>query len=434
MRTILKRFTGSTLVRGSLLVFIASNAANFGNFLYNILMGRFLGPEKYSELGALLSVLVLTGVPLSILSLLIVKMVSSYWGKKDIRRIYSLYKVLTPKLFFVGLVAGIIMVVLIPWLSGFLHLPDYTPLIIITLYMTISFPSALNRSILNGSLYFSLLTVNSLIEIVTKVILSVILVINNFGVAGALLGLLLASMGRYLLATWEFKFIIWKEKYSIRKTETGLMVETFWPVLLVTLMMTSFFTIDIILIRHFFTPLEAGEYVALSTIGRIIYYAVGPVISVMFPLISSRISNGTAYILPLLGTLLMSLLISTGLMFLFFLFPANIMTLLFGGKYALVSSYLGLFSFFISIYSLNSILTHFLLSISYYKPILWLFLISFTQIIGIFLFHSSIGMVIWVNILTSLFYLAIVSIFVIHKEYRMVTLIYKKIKKQEYSL
>jgi O-antigen/teichoic acid export membrane protein len=227
----------------------------------------------------------------------------------------------------------------------------------------------------------------------------------------------------------EFKFIIWKEKYTLKKIETGLMVKTFWPVFFVTLSLTSFFTMDVILTRHFLTPFESGEYVALSTIGRIIYYAVGPIIAVMFPLISSRISNGTAYILPLLGTLITSLLISTGIMFLFFLFHADVMSFLFGGKYTLASHYLGLFSFFISIYTLNSILTHFLLSISYYKPIIWLFLISASQAVGIFLFHNSISDVIWVNILTSLFYLVIVTTFVVRKEFKTVAVLYRKIRR-----
>lgn len=416
---LLNRFRKSQLIRGSLLIFFANNTVNFGNFLYNLLMGRFLGPEKYSELGALLSLLVLAGVPLSILSLLIVKIVSSYWGKKDLARIYSLYCVLTPKLFLVGIIASVVMVILLPFLSGFLHLSSYLPLVIITLYMSFSFPSVLNRSIFSGSLYFSLLTINSIIEMCTKLILSVILVMNSFGVVGALLGPLLASVARYILAVWELKYIIWKERYPVGKLDSGLMIKTFRPVFLVTLSLTSFFTMDIILVRHFFLPWVAGEYVALSTVGKIIFYAIGPIISVMFPLITNRVHKGDDYILPLLGTLVMTLLLSVGGAFFFLLFPDLVINILYGDRYTMAATYLGHFSFFMILYSLNSVLTYFLLSVSYYKPIALLFLVSLAQIVMIWIKHETILTVIWINIGVSFIYFLLVSWFVWKRENRI---------------
>jgi len=171
-------------------------------------------------------------------------------------------------------------------------------------------------------------------------------------------------------------------------------------------------------VRHFFPADISGEYVALSTMGKIIYYGVGPVISVMFPVISTRVISGLPYILPLLGTLVMSLGLSVILIFAYFLFPRFIVGILFGSKFYGVVPYLGLFSFFIAIYSLDSILTYYLLSISYYRPVFLLFPIALLQGILILIFHSSLTEVIWVNIASSLLYLVIILFFVIKKEYR----------------
>ena len=56
---LVRRIYFSQLVRGSLFVFIAGNFASFGNFLYNLAMGRMLSPANYGELEAVLSLSVL---------------------------------------------------------------------------------------------------------------------------------------------------------------------------------------------------------------------------------------------------------------------------------------------------------------------------------------------------------------------------------------
>lgn len=427
----LKRLRGSTLVKGSLLIFIANNAVNFGNFLYNLFMGRFLGPEKYGELGAVLSILILVGVPLGILSLLITKIVSGFWGKRDLSQIYALYALLVPKLLLTGSAVGILLIVIQPFIAEFLHLESNLPILLIAGYLTFSFVATLNRSVLHGALKFPLITVNSLVEILTKLIIAVSLVLLNFGVTGALSGVLSGAAVSLIFTMIELRVLFRKViKSEVKKMEISMLINSFIPVLFVSLSLTSFFTIDVILVRHFFSSFTAGEYTALSTVGRISYYAAGPAIAVMFPLISGRAARGVTYILPLLGTLVFVLLVSSGLVFINFLFPRAVMSLLYGAKYSSLSSLLGIYSFFITIYAVNSVLTYFLLSVSFYKPLILLFLISMSQGIAILFFHNSISDVIWVNIITGLIYFATVLIFTVKKEYIVIGRILRKVNPQ----
>ncbi|MBI4991390.1 oligosaccharide flippase family protein [Candidatus Gottesmanbacteria bacterium] len=414
--SILRRITTSQLVRGSLLIFIGTNIGNFINFLFNLAIGRLLGPAKYGDLGALVSSSVLFGVPLGILSLFIIKVVSSYWGKRDKGKILALQSYLTPKLFFISVAVSVVLLIITPTVGQFLNLDSFIPFILIALSFVLSGPATLNRSVLQGVLAFSYTSINGVVEVTLKLIISVILVILNFGLVGALLGFLLSGIVGYLLTVVELKIIfkgVSQEKNSLLSWD---IVKTFIPVILASLALTVFLNVDIILVRHFFSGSIAGEYVALSTVSKIIFYGIGPVVSVMFPLISTRVSNGLPYLIPLLGTLVMSLALSALVIFAFFLFPKLIIIILFGSKYFDIVPYLGLFSFFITVYSLNSILTHFLLSISYYRPIYPLFLISLLQGFFIFLFHDTIWQVIWVNIVVSIFYLLVISFFVWKKE------------------
>lgn len=417
--SLVKRFTGSQLVRGSLLVFIASNAASFGNFLYNLLMARFLGPEIYGDLGAVFSLLVLLGAPLGILNLLVVKSVSVYWGKKEKERIKAILIYLTPRLFIIGIIICTVILLVSRSLSQFLNLENSLPIVIIALFFILSCPTVLNKAILQGTLSFPYLTINTIIEISLKLIVSVVLVVSNFALTGALMGPLIGAIAGYFLTIWEMRLIFGEIKRQRKYTK---LLSSFYipPVFFTSLALTLFFTMDMILVRHFFPSRLAGEYAALSTIGKIIYYIIGPVIAVMFPLVSSRKSSGLPYLLPLMGSLVISLGLSTVIISGYFLFPKLIVGLLFGSKYYGIIPYLGIFSFYVSLYSINAILTYFLLSVSYYPPIYVLFGVSCFQGLLIFFLHSSIAQVIWVNIFVSIVYLFFALYFVWNKEEKFI--------------
>lgn len=414
--SLFRRISRSQLVRGSLLVFIGNNIASFGNFLYNLFMARLLGPEEYANLGAILSLFVLIGTPMAILSLLTVKTVSSYWGKKAYSQLLNFLKYFRLHLFLIGLGMTIVLLMGSPLLSQFLHIDSSLPILIVAASFVLSGPGTLNRATLQGTLSFPYLAMNSFVEITLKLILSIFLVILNFGLIGALLGSTIAGLIVYFLTLLEIKIIFKGVRASLDSVEKLRITDHFKPIFFATLTLTSFFTLDVILSRHFFEANISGQYVALATVGRIIYYVVGPVIAVMFPIISSRASRGTSYILPLLGTLAISLGLSTLIIFAYFLFPKLIIGILFGSRYYGIIPYLGHFSFFIAIYAVNSILTYFLLSISYYRPIYFLFFTSLLQGILIIFFHNSISEVIWVNIVSSLIYLLTASFFVWKKE------------------
>jgi O-antigen/teichoic acid export membrane protein len=415
--SILKRISQSQLVRGSFLIFLANNAASFGNFLYNLSMGRLLTPDAFGDLGAILSILVLLSVPLSVFQLLIVKIVSAYWGGNKTGSINLLLRSLTPKLFLIGFLITGMMVLISPRLSIFLKLDNTIPLIVVSLFFILSVSTAFNKAILQGTLSFSYLATNGFIEVILKLMVAIVLAILNFGLIGALMGPLLGNIGGYLLTVFQIRILLKNDTIEKDSRKPNwLVLKTTLPVLLTTLTVTLFITADIILVKHFFPDSIAGEYMALSTVGKIIFYAVGPIISVMFPLISSRAESGTPYILPLLGTLVMALGISSILIFIYFLFPGLILGILYGSKYNGAIPYMGIFSFFVTLFTINSILTHFLLSVSYYRPIYILFVISLFQSIFIFFIHNSITSVIWINIFVSLLYLFIVSFFVWQKE------------------
>jgi O-antigen/teichoic acid export membrane protein len=71
------------LFAGSMMMILGSNFVNALNYLYHLLMGRFLGPGGYGELAAMLSLIGLVGMlPLS-LNLVVIRFTSSSKTEKE---------------------------------------------------------------------------------------------------------------------------------------------------------------------------------------------------------------------------------------------------------------------------------------------------------------------------------------------------------------
>lgn len=405
----------SELLKGSFLIFIAGNVGNLGNFLYSLSMVRLLGPEIYGELGSILSLFSLLAVPLSILSLVVVKTVSSFYGRGEFDKLASFLRDQQAKVLLIGVSGAVLIISFGPVIQNFLKLDSFLPILFLGMIFLVGGLSTVNKGALQGTLAFPSLTINSIAEVVIKLVLSVVLVYFGLQLAGALAGPVLAALAGYLLASWQLRKI---RKNAQNKGKTPLAAiwrEAFSPVFLTTLTLTIFFTMDVVLVRHFFTAVEAGEYAALANLGKVGYYIVGPIMMVMFPLISARVTSGRSYLLPLLGSLVLSLGASLGIIFVFLFFGQQIINLLYGQKYLGAVPYLSLYSFYMAIYGLNAILTYFILSISYYRPVFILFIISLLQGVLIFFFHQSIFRVIGVNIIISALYLLVITVFILWK-------------------
>src|SRR3990167_5663355 len=410
-----KRIYQSQIARGSLLIFIANSSVNFGNFLYNLLMARLLGKADYGVLGSLLSLLVIVGLPLSILNLHLIKAVSAYSGVGKIGKIKSLYQDLSWKFLGFGLLVTIILLILTPLLTGFLHLDNMVPLILIAVFSSAGGISVLYNSILNG-----------IGEIIVKLVSSVALTFY-FGFIGAVIGSALGGIFRLAAGILELKSIF--RKTVREKSRFALLnLKDIMPVVVATLILNSIINIDIILVRHFFPDAVSGEYVALSTVSKIIFYATTPLITIMFPYISKKKAAREPYILALFSGLTFALFISLIVIFIFSFFPETIIGLLFGKEFLKIISHLVHFGFFIVFYNLNAILTFFFLSASYNRILYFLLFFPLLQVVLLAMFHQDLTQIINVNIIINLFYLFFALIYLYSRESEEIYSIIRKIR------
>lgn len=402
MKTI-SNFIGHPLFSGSFVMIVGSNAVNFLNYIYHLIMVKLLSPTNYGELAALLSLSGLIGMIPGSLGLVIIKFVSSSKTTVDISRIISWFN---PRLFLGSFFIFITITIFSSFISTFLNIKNPALIILIGLTLIFSLPSLLYKSVLQGVLRFPQTVATYFVENGIKLIMGAILVYLGFSVLGATAGLVTASFIGWCLSRFFIRDFIKKVNAKI---DIMPMFSFTVPVLIQNIATTFLFTSDLILVKHFFSPHDAGLYAVISTLGKIILFGTGPIGTVMFPLVSQRKARGQSFQKIFLLSLVLTLAIATFVLLTYYFFPQLVIRLL-NASYIEASPYLFWYGIFITLFTIALLFISFYLSLGKTKVVIFPLLASILQIAGIWFFHSTIMMVIAVSIAVT--FLLLVSLLI----------------------
>lgn len=369
-------------------------AANVINYVYHLVMGRILGPVDYGSLASIFSIFYMVGIIPSSTGFAIVKFISS---AKDAKERASIYRSIRRLLWRIGVAGAILIIVLSPLISQFIRLDDKFSVALVGPIFFFSVITLVNQASMQGILKFMGTIGPVIVSSAAKLVIGVLFVLMGFSVAGAVAAVLISSGLSYWVSV-KLKGELFSQK-SNRKFDTGAFLKYALPVLLQALAFTSIFTVDLILVKHFLPPFEAGLYAALSTLGKIVFFAAMPVTQVMFPIVSGRSSKGEKYKKVFLSSLLVTMLISAGVVLVYYFFPNIAIGLLYGKQYLTAASELIWMGLFMAIYTTSYLLVNFFLSIGRTKIVALPLIISVAQVVGISIWHESILQVIQVSLI-----------------------------------
>ena len=406
MKKHLKNLIYHPLFSGSAIMIIGSNSVSVLNYLYHLILGRLLGPEGYGELASLISLIGLLGIVPSSINLVIVKYVSS---TKDNEEINNLTSWLNSKLLKVSFLFFTVILLASPAISSFLHINRIIYLVFISLSFLFSLQALFNRAILQGFLKFKELIFSVLAENITKLIISVFLVYLGFSVGGAMVAFLIATIVGWYITSSYLKFS--KTTHTIVPKNIKSMVQYSIPVFVQAISMTSLYSSDIILVKHFFSSFDAGIYASISTLGKIIFFGAGPISAVMFPLVSQRQSKGLNHYSIFVMSFLATLILAVVVLIIYWLAPQFAIELLYGKLYLVGANLLIWYGIFITLFTLSVLLISYGLSVGRIKIVYFSVVAALAQILLILFFHSSLIQVITISIVVSALLLACLFIY-----------------------
>lgn len=394
------------LFTGSGVMIIGSNTANAINYLYHLIMGRLLGPSSYGELATLISLIGMLSIITASVSLVVTKYVSASANLDERENLIGWFKT---RAILISLLIFTLILLISPFLASFLKIDKISYLILIAISSLFSFAAVINRAILQGILKFKEMVLTILAENSFKVILSIALIYLGYELFGAMLAFSLATLIGWYLANAYLR----SSTMKLIQTPPNLksMIIYTFPVIIQTMSTTSLYSSDLILVKHFFSSHEAGIYAALSTLGKIIFFGAGPISTAMFPLVSQRQAQGDNYKRIFLYSLILTAVMSVGLLAVYWLFPALAINLLYGSAYLEAKDLLLYFGIFMSLFTICSLFINFNLSLGKTKVVLFPLFASILQIVLIWFYHENIKIVILISSFVTALLLGVLLIY-----------------------
>ena len=342
-------------------MFIATIGGGILGYVFQVLMGRMLSVADYGLFATMMALIAVVGVPLGTLSMMVSRRASGYWAKNQPTRIAEMFWWINRRVFWISLAAVLFALPFTPFLRDYAHLESLVPAWIYLLFIFTMMFAPVNIALLQAQQNFRWLAINSLTSHAFKIIFCIALVYAGFELNGALMGMVLATMAIWLMTYFPLRSVV-AQPIGQDQPKNHLSFMSAIPVLVANLSFVVMTQLDLLLVKHYFEPHQAGVYAAAAILGKAVMYLPGAITIAMFPMVAENESRSESSAnLFLYAMVLTAGLSSAGAVF-YFLFADDIMTLFYGQKYQGAAEVLKLYGFAMLPMAMVMVAEHFLIA------------------------------------------------------------------------
>ena len=396
---ITKKIFSHDLIKGSAYVFTGGMLASVVNFLFNILITRKVSYVDYGIYAAVISLIGLLSIPAQAIAPIIIKYATLFFTHKEYGQARDFFVKSLFSLTILGVLLTIILLIFSTFVSNFFQLGNWLYIFATGVMVTLVYIALLTSTYLQSELRFGLTSLLNFLGSVGKIVVGFGLVITGFGVVGGLVGVAVASIIPIVVGL----VVIYRSFKRADSKKVNLPLREFFTFsvssFISMLAVTSFASSDILLVKHFFTPHEAGLYAGLSLVGKIIFYFTSPIIAVMLPVLMHKFHKEEKINSILYLSIILVFVPSMILSFLYFLFPSFFITFFLGGRsYLAMTTYVGWYGLYIAFFSGCNVLVSYFLTLHNLKASYITGISALLQIVGILFFHANVIQVVFVSL------------------------------------
>jgi O-antigen/teichoic acid export membrane protein len=395
------------LLKHAIIIFTASVLANLFNYLYQLYMGRTLGPESYGALGSLFAIIYIISVVNGTLTYVISRAVTGSRANGDFSRIKSLIISVLRDTALIGLIGFGFFALCSGFVASFLKIDSFIPVIIVAIYGFLTLLNPTFNGVLNGLQRFGWSGFINVMTSLVKLLFGILLVYLGYGVNGALAAMIISSLIVLLLFYIALSDIFKAKVVEIKKLNLR---NDIGPAFFGRAIPMAAINVDILLVKHYFTGVEAGYYVASSMIAKLIVFFSGSLADVMFPKVADMDAKGEGSSSILKKTILYTAAISLVAILGFILVPNLIIGLLYGPEYKISNLLLPL-GVAMAFYSLSNVIILYQIALNQRGFVKMLIVALAIEILVILGFHNSLVLIaaIMLSINVALFALLLIT-------------------------
>lgn len=377
--------------------FLASSAVvHLGNYVFNVVMGRALGPSLFGDLAVIVTLLLVVTLVAGTLQTAAAKLAAEPGGA-DVQPWARRRAVVS------GVVCAAVLAMAAPLLASFFQSASPWPFVIFGLGLPAYFAQAADRGFLQGATRFGRLALTYQAEMWTRLGGATLLVALGFGLNGAVAGLSLSFVASWLAARRPVD-VAAKGARPPAGTFASLIGAAGALAIGEVLINHS----DLLIVKHFAEPALAGAYGALSIVGRVPFFAAWSIAAIAFPYAAR--AAGPAARLRIRGvTITVVGVLGGAIAVAMWTMPSFILTTLFGGGYDVYAEFLGPYALAAAAFAVGHTVATLDLAEGRTTSAYLVTAAGVAQCAGLWWLHASIGMVVAVQVVLMAVLLATLS-------------------------
>jgi hypothetical protein len=262
------------VVEGSAILLLSTGLVAAANLFYNILIARMLGASSFGHASALYTLLMMvTAITLAF------QIITSKFIARSSETLVraQIYSTMLRRAWQTGLAIAVMVAVGSAYLKSYFNLPAQHDLVLLAIAAGVYIPLGVRRGRMQGCYNFRGLALNVVVEVAVKLGGALLFLHFGMGVTGVMTAVLLSIVAAYLVGRPEAQYRAVSGVIKIAPFGEGMQAVLYFigQVILSNL--------DILLVKHFFPPPEAGIYAAVALVGRVVFMLSWSVVSSMFP-------------------------------------------------------------------------------------------------------------------------------------------------------
>lgn len=391
-----RRFSASGLLGGSALLLVGTTTVNLGNYLFNLILGRWLGPVAFADLSLIVTLMLMLTLITATLQTVTARFAAIHVAADHLRDVSSLRRWSLKWAWGVGASVALVLIGGAPLLRDFFNTASIWPFVLLGIGVPVYFAQGVDRGILQGQLRFGRLAASYQAEMWVRLAAGVIAVGVGWSVNGAVGALALSFVAAWFVARAAAADLPPgpRPDHAMRRAVALYS----GPVALALIGQILINNSDVLIVKRFFPADAAGQYAALALVGRIVFFATWSVVMVLLPTVAQRHAKGEPHRhLLWLATGLVSA-VSAFIVAACWSAAPQIVGVLFGAAYAEIAPLLWLYAVATALYAVANVFVTYRLSIGQSAGAVTALIAGVLQVIVLSLAHDTLAQVIALQI------------------------------------
>jgi len=380
---------------------------NGGNYIYNLLLGRILGPAQFADAAVLITFLLVLSFAAMTFQLVTAKFSVLFENEVFKSFIFKIYK----HAFLVGIVMGFLIIIFSNQLQNLFNTSSSNMFFVFGCGVPLYFLMSVNRGVFQGKKAFKSLSITYQCEMLSRLIITLGLILifdikSSVVIAIGIFASFVFGLIPFKLPKTISKSALYVSKINRKEIRRFFIITAFYELTQIIINNS-----DILLVKHYFEPYEAGLYASLALIGRIVYFIAWMFVMLLLPTVVQLNKENKETAPTLFKYVGYIAAISIAIIIVCLSFPETIIILLFGDSYTAMAPLLWQYAIATSMFAISNIFAYYYLSLDKYMPVIISGVFGMLQTGLVVFYHDSLEQVVHMQIIAMVLLLIIQLIF-----------------------